>query len=148
MAENSKITPSLTGIQKSVSRVDFQAPNTNTNGSSNGGKDNGTGDNGTSNQDYRLAEVLAAVRRELEAVALIAEVSERDVPKFHLSSAEIDFTYGINSLTDEGGLRVAFTQDELQKVPSEQLHHLKVTLLDVDVLSAESDAKIALNTPK
>lgn len=138
MTEDFKKPQALISIQRPISRADFQAPDKN--GSDIPGPI--SDDSHTDDKCYRLAEVLAAVRRELEAVALIAEVGERDVPKFHLSSAEIDFAYGVDSLSDSGGLCVAFTQSELQNTPSEKLHHLKVTFSDIDVLSAESDTKV------
>ncbi|MFQ3197284.1 MAG: hypothetical protein ACI8R9_000955 [Paraglaciecola sp.] len=111
-------------IRKPVSKKDFEIGSTVT----------------EKNDAYRLSDVLAAIRRELEAVALIAESEEQDVPRFHISKTELDFSYSIVSLSDEEGLRVGFTKSELQDIPIEKLHRLKVTLIDADVIALEAES--------
>lgn len=98
--------------------------------------------NDSESESFRLADVLAGIRRELEAVALIAESEEHDVPRFHISKTEVDFCYSVASLSDKDGLRVAISKTELENIPQEKLHRLKVSLIDADVLSLEATSNI------
>ena len=82
--------------------------------------------------DPRLAEVVAALRREMEAVALIAASDERDVPRFHLSEVEMDFAYAVSAVEDEG-VRVVLDRDKLTDVPDNKLHRLRLKIVDADV---------------
>jgi hypothetical protein len=83
--------------------------------------------------DPRLAEVVAALRREMEAVALIASSEDREVPRFHLSEVEMDFSYAVTAVEDEG-VRVMIDQKGLADLPSQQVHRLKMKIVDADVL--------------
>ena len=83
--------------------------------------------------DPRLAEVVAALRREMEAVALIAASDDREVPQFHLSEVEMDFSYAVTALEDEG-VRVMIDQKGLADLPAQQVHRLKLKIVDADVL--------------
>ena len=82
--------------------------------------------------DPRLAEVVAALRREMEAVALIAATDEADVPRFHLSEVEMDFAYAVSAVEDEG-VRVVLERERLNEVPDSKMHRLKLKLVDADV---------------
>lgn len=82
--------------------------------------------------DPRLAEVVAALRRELEAVALIAASDDREVPRFHLAEAEMDFSFAVTDLEDDG-VRVAIDRERLAEVPDNQVHRMKLKVVDADV---------------
>lgn len=83
--------------------------------------------------DPRLAEVVAALRREMEAVALIAASEDREVPRFHLSEVEMDLSYAVTALEDEG-VRVMIDHKGLADLPAQQVHRLKLKIVDADVL--------------
>ena len=83
--------------------------------------------------DPRLSEVVAALRREMEAVALIAAAEDREVPQFHLAEVEMDFSYAVTALEDEG-VRVRIDQKSLGDLPPQQVHRLKLKILDADVM--------------
>lgn len=90
--------------------------------------------------DPRLAEVVAALRREMEAVALIAAAEDREVPQFHLSEVELDFSYAVTKLEDDG-VRVMIDQDSLSKLPVQQVHRLKLKIVDADVQALVGQTK-------
>lgn len=83
--------------------------------------------------DPRLSEVVAALRREMEAVALIAASEDREVPQFHLAEVEMDFSYTVTALEDEG-VRVRIDQKTLGELPAQQVHRMKLKILDADVM--------------
>ena len=83
--------------------------------------------------DPRLAEVVAALRREMEAVALIAASEDREVPRFHLAEVELDMPYAVTAVEDEG-VRVMIDRGGLSDVPDNQVHRLKLRIVDADVL--------------
>lgn len=83
--------------------------------------------------DPRLSEVVAALRREMEAVALIAASEDREVPQFHLAEVEMDFSYAVTALEDEG-VRVRIDQKSLGELPAQQVHRMKLKILDADVM--------------
>ena len=83
--------------------------------------------------DPRLAEVVAALRREMEAVALIAASDDREVPRFHLSEVEMDFSYAVADIDDEG-VRVVIDQKRLGEAAPAQVNRLKLKIVDADVL--------------
>ena len=87
--------------------------------------------------DPRLSEVVAALRREMEAVALIAAAEDRDVPQFHLAEVEMDFSYAVTKLEDEG-VRVTIDQKSLGELPAQQVHRMKLKILDADVMRLAS----------
>lgn len=90
--------------------------------------------------DPRLAEVVAALRREMEAVALIAASDDREVPRFHLSEVEMDFSYAVAELDDEG-VRVVIDQKRLGEAAPAQVNRLKLKIVDADVMQLTQTLK-------
>ncbi len=90
--------------------------------------------------DPRLAEVVAALRREMEAVALIAASDEREVPRFHLAEVEMDFSYAVTALEDDG-VRVVIDRATLADVPDKQVHRVRLKIVDADVMQFTAPIK-------
>lgn len=83
--------------------------------------------------DPTLSEVVAALRREMEAVALIAASEDAEVPRFHLSEVEMDFSYAVTKLEDDG-VRVMIDQKRLGEAAPAQVHRMKLKIVDADVM--------------
>ena len=81
-----------------------------------------------------LGEYLAAVRRELESVALIAASDDPAVPQLQLADVEIDMAYGVEEVTD-AGVRVVIAQGKLAEMPDALVHRIKIKLVDLAVRS-------------
>jgi hypothetical protein len=77
---------------------------------------------------------LAAVRRELESVALIAASDDPAVPQLQLADVEIDMAYGVEEVTD-AGVRVVIAQGKLAEMPDALVHRIKIKLVDLAVRS-------------
>jgi len=90
--------------------------------------------------DPRLSEVVAALRREMEAVALIAASDDREVPRFHLSEVEMDFSYAVTEVDDQG-VRVMIDQKRLAEAAPAQVHRLTMKIVDADVLQLTQGLK-------
>jgi len=90
--------------------------------------------------DPRLAEVVAALRREMEAVALIAASDDREVPRFHVSEVEMDFSYSVEEIDDDG-VRVVIDQKRLGEAAPAQINRMKLKIVDADVLRLTQASK-------
>jgi|GEM_PF-3588191 len=89
-------------------------------------------------ESLRLAEYVAAIRRELEAVALIAAPEDRDVPSFQIAQADIEFAYGIREISDEG-VHIELKPDVLREMPEHMLHRIRLRVIDPESCSEETD---------
>ena len=92
-------------------------------------------------ETLRLAEYLAAVRREMEAVAMIAASDDPEIPRFHLSEVEVDLVCAISEVTDEG-LRVVVSQKALAETPDGLLQRVKLKMSDPVVKQAQEAAAL------
>lgn len=81
-----------------------------------------------------LSDFIAAIRRELEAVALIATPEDSEIPTLHLSEVNLDFSYIVTSVTSEG-VRVKIRADQLLDNSGNGLQHIGLKLTDIDVTS-------------
>lgn len=81
-----------------------------------------------------LSDFIAAIRRELEAVALIATPEDSEIPILHLSEVNLDFSYIVTSVTSEG-VRVKIRADQLLDNSGNGLQHIGLKLTDIDVTS-------------
>lgn len=90
--------------------------------------------------DPRLAEVVAALRREMEAVALIAAPEDREVPRFQVSEVELDFSYAVTALEDDG-VRVVIDREKLTDIPDARVQRMKLRLVDPDVQALMAQLK-------
>jgi len=88
----------------------------------------------------RLAEVVAALRREMEAVALIAASEDREVPRFHLAEVELDVSYAVDDIDDDG-VRVVIDQKRLADAGPSQINRMKLKIVDADVLQLTQPLK-------
>ena len=98
----------------------------------------------TSDKDegLRLMEVTAALRREFEAVALIAAPEDREVPQFQLCEVELNMNYIVTGIDDDG-VRVEIDRDEIAKAPQNTVHNARLKFVDLDVsdLAQKSDGR-------
>lgn len=90
-------------------------------------------------EDLRLSEYVAAVRREIEAVALIAAPQDKTVPNFHVSEVELELVCAVSEVSDDG-LRVTVDQDKLKETPDAMLQRVKLKLTDPVVLQVQAAA--------
>ncbi len=88
-------------------------------------------------QDLRLSEYIAAVRREIEAVALIAAPQDREVPNFHVADVELELVCAVSEVSDEG-LRVTVNKESLADTPESLLQKVKIRLTDPDIIQLEN----------
>ena len=91
-------------------------------------------------EDLRLSEYVAAVRREIEAVAFIAASTDPLVPRFMVSEVELDLVCAVSEVSDDG-LRVTVDQAKLAKTPEAILQRVKLRLTDPDVLQLQLTAR-------
>lgn len=91
-------------------------------------------------EDLRLSEYVAAVRREIEAVALIAAPEDKSVPNFHVSEVELELVCAVSEVSDDG-LRVTVDQTKLKNTPEGMLQRIKLKLSDPVVMQLQADLK-------
>jgi hypothetical protein len=77
------------------------------------------------------------VRREVEAVALIAAPKDREVPHFHVSEVELELVCAVSEVSDEG-LRVTVDQAKLADTPEAMLQKVKLKLSDPAVVQLQA----------
>lgn len=82
-----------------------------------------------------LSDFVAAIRRELEAVALIAASEESEIPQLSLSEVNLDFSYVVSSVTSEGVL-IKIRPDQLADGSANGVQRIGLKLTDIDVVSA------------
>ncbi len=87
-----------------------------------------------------LSEYIAAVRREIEAVALIAAPQDKSVPNFHVSEVELELVCAVSEVSD-AGLRVTVDQAKLKEIPDGLLQRVKLKMTDPVVVQIQNESK-------
>ncbi len=88
-------------------------------------------------EELRLSEYIAAVRREVEAVALIAAPQDNEVPNFHVTEVELELVCAVSEVSDDGVL-VTVTKDKLADLPEFMLQKIKVRMSDPAVIQLQN----------
>jgi hypothetical protein len=86
----------------------------------------------TEEDPLRLMEYVAAIRREFEAVALIAAPEEREVPQFQLAEVEVDMSYLVTKVDDDG-VFIEIDNAKLSGSANNLVHRARLKFLDLEV---------------
>lgn len=97
-------------------------------------------------EELFLSDFVAAIRRELEAVALIAASDDKEVPQLHLSEVNLDFSYAVSSVTSDGVL-IKVKPEQLADASAKGVQRIGLKLTDIDVVSA-TDLAIKTEKPR
>lgn len=92
----------------------------------------GTPGTPTREDPLRLMEYIAAIRREFEAVALIAAPEEREVPQFQLAQVDLDIGYSVTKVDDDG-VYIEIDQSRLSQTSGNLIHRAKLKFVDLEV---------------
>lgn len=89
-------------------------------------------------KNMRLSEYVAAIRREFEAVALIAAPKDRAVPNFHVADASFEMAVAVREVSDDGVIVIS-DLDELKDFPQHLVQKMKIRIIDPEVEGAKAD---------
>ncbi|MDQ7049721.1 MAG: hypothetical protein Q9M92_09330 [Enterobacterales bacterium] len=82
-----------------------------------------------------LSDFIAAMRREFESVALIANSKDSDIPQFSISEVKSNFSYKVTSVSSDG-VKIKVLYNQLKDNPENNTQHLEINFSDIDVHSA------------